>query len=179
MFSMTLVSTIPSQEDINVAEIHAEITQLIGRVPSALALYNVSPFLLRQQWDFLKHYFHHPSLSGALLAATRMCVSREFECEYCIGLNAGLLVEWFGWTPEQLAAFKLDPTDNPFGEKDRAMLVFAIKTVRAPLTVDAADLDGLRELGWSDADILEAATHAARNVSADILFNAFKIETDY
>jgi alkylhydroperoxidase family enzyme len=177
---MTLIATTPPSGDAaTVAEIHAEMTQIIGRIPSALALYNSSPFLLRQQWDFLKHYFNHPTLNGPLLAAIRLYVSREFDCEYCVGLNAALLVEWFGWTSEQVAAFKRDLTDNPFQEKDRAMLIFGLKAVRSPLAVGAADLDSLRELGWSEADILEAATHAAHNVRADILLNAFKIETDY
>lgn len=177
---MTLIATVtPESATGSVAAIYAEITHAIGRVPAAFALYSASPVLLQQQWDSLKHYFLHTTLGGPLLAALRLCVSREFECDYCIGLNAGLLVERFGWTAEQVAALKRDPADNPLDEKDRAMLAFALKTVKSPQAVSACDVDALRTMGWSDADILDAANHAARNVSADILFNAFKIERDF
>lgn len=177
---MTLVATVaPESATGPVAAIYAEMIQTIGRVPAAFALYSASPMLLQQQWDFLKHYFHHPTLGGPLLAALRLCVSREFECDYCIGINGGFLVNWFGWTPEQVEALKRDPADNTLDEKDRAMLAFALNTVKSPQAVAASDLDALRSLGWSDGDILEGATHAARNVSADFLLNAFKVERDY
>jgi len=64
-------------------------------------------------------------------------------------------------------------------DKDKAMLLLVLKAVSTPEAVNAADLQKLRDLGWSDGDILDAVSHGARNKAADIIFNTFKIENDF
>ena len=41
-----------------------------------------------------------------------------------------------------------------------------------------SDVDALRTLGWTDADILEATYHGTTQVGVDKIFNAFKIEQE-
>jgi alkylhydroperoxidase family enzyme len=94
-------------------------------------------------------------------------------------MNAALLIQHAGFTPDQIAAMKRDPAAAPLDEKDKAMLLFVLKATRAPKTVAPADLDVLRALGWNDREIFDAVNHGARNVAVDILFNTFKIENDF
>jgi len=176
---MTLIqTTAPEQAEGRLAELYAEIRGVFGFVPNAFRLYSSSPELLEAQWRQTAYFMRHPRLSFPLLACTRMLVSQANHCDYCIDLNAAFLIERAGFTAEQVAAAKRDPTQTPLPERDLAMLLFALKAVTTPLEVGAADLDALRALGWSDGDILDAVTHAARNQAVDQIFNTFKIERD-
>jgi uncharacterized peroxidase-related enzyme len=177
---MSLLKTIaPEEATGEVAQLYERIKQGFGSVPTSFQSLSASPALLKQQLDFVGYYVPHPTLSPALLACIRMLVSRQTHCEYCIGMNAGLLVNMMGWTPEQVAATQADPAAANLPEREKAMLLFVLATVRDALAVTAADVDVLRAQGWSDADILDATHHGARMLAVDILLNAFKIERDF
>ena len=177
---MSIISTVaPEQANGKVAQVYAQIQPVMGRVPNAMQLYSGSPELLEQQWQQMAYYMQHPTLSLPLLAMLRMLVSQHNDCAYCIGLNESMLIHRAGLTPEQVAATKRNPADAPLPEKDKAMLLFALKATENPKSVASGDLDRLRALGWRDSDILDAVHHGARNVAADIVFNTFKIDNDF
>lgn len=177
---MSIIATVtPEHATGQVAEIYAQMLQAMGRVPNAMQLYSASPDLLAMQWQYLGYNFQHPTLGLPLLTTLRMLVSQDHDCTYCVGFNEGLLIEHAGFTPEQTAAAKRNPADAPLPEKDKAMLLFVLKATRTPQVVASTDLEALRTLGWSDRDIFDAVNHGARNIAADILFNAFKIENDF
>ncbi len=177
---MTLLATeTPDATSGAVAETYREISHLFGRVPNALQIYSASPELLAQQWEAVRYYRNHPTLSAALLASIRMLVSKNNDCAYCVGFNEGLLVNMCGQTLEQIAATKADPEATPLAPKDKAMLLFVLKATVTPHAVGKPDLDRLRALGWTDRDLLDAVVHGARNTAVDIIFNTFKIERDF
>ena len=177
---MTLLTTqTPETATGAVAETYKAVAGLFGRVPNAVQFYSSSPVLLAQQWDSIRYYRNHPALSAALLASIRMLVSKNNDCEYCVGFNEALLINMCGQTPGEVAATKADPKATPLAEKDRAMLLFVLKAMATPHAVGKPDLDHLRGLGWTDGDMLDAVAHGARNTAVDILFNTFKIERDF
>ena len=177
---MSLIQTVaPEQASGSVAQVYREIEQLFGSVPNSFRLMSSSPELLSQQWQQIKYYMQHPTLSFPLLAMIRMLVSQENECEYCIGMNASMLIHRAGLTPEQVAATKKNPADAPLSDKDKAMLLLVLKATKTPKAVTAQDLDNLRKQGWQDGDILDAVQHGARNISADVMFNTFKVENEF
>ncbi|MBS4097922.1 MAG: hypothetical protein KGZ83_13910 [Sulfuricella sp.] len=176
---MPLIHTVaPSQAHGQVAEVYRQAEAILGRVPNAFQMYSGSPALLETQWQQTAYFMRHPTLSFPLLAFTRLLVSQDHRCDYCIDFNAAMLVERAGLPPEQIAAVKRDPTTAPLEARDKAMLLFALKASRTPHEVTAADIDALKSLGWAESDILDAVAHAARNMAADIVFNTFKIVRD-
>jgi uncharacterized peroxidase-related enzyme len=176
---MPIIKTVAPADATGVlADYYAKIKAMRGEVRNNAMLFSSSPELLRQQMDFIVHYASHPTLSMPLLAAIRVMVSSGESCEYCVDFNTGMLINMAGWTPEQVAAMRLNVDDTPFDPKESAMLKLAVKAVRNAHNVTADDLDALRKLGWSDGDILDAVNHGARMLATDILFNAFKIEKD-
>lgn len=176
---MPLIQTVtPAQAQGQVAEVYRQSEAILGRVPNAFQMYSGSPALLETQWQQTAYFMRHPTLSFPLLATTRMLVSGDNRCDYCIDFNAAMLIERAGFTPEQVAATKRDPSAAPLEAKDKAMLLFVLKATRAPLEVGPADIDALKHLGWKESDILDAVVHAARNMAADVVFNTFKIEPD-
>lgn len=176
---MPLIQTVsPAQAQGQVAEIYRQAEAILGRVPNAFQMYSGSPALLETSWQQTAYFMHHPTLSFPLLALTRMLVSQDHRCDYCIDFNAAMLIERAGFTQEQIIATKRDPAAAPLEAKDKAMLLFALKATRTPHEIGAADVDSLKSLGWAESDVLDAVTHAARNMAADVVFNTFKVERD-
>ena len=119
----------------------------------------------------------HPTLSTPFLAMVRMLVSKACRTRYCQNLNSGLLLK-SGFTREQIAAMQADPAQAPLDDKQKALLLFVLKSCDNPHSVTAEDLDRLRSLGWSEVDIVDAVAHGARMVGTNIIFNTFKIDQD-
>ena len=177
---MSLLETLsPEHAAGEVAEVYRKMEQALGRVPNGMRLYSLSPALLVQNWQQLGYYLQHQSLSPILLATIRLLVSEANHCDYCIDMNAGMLIGRFGLTPGQVAAIRRDPEAGPFDAREKALLKLVLKSVvdRQPAT--RAEIDALISLGWSQADVLDAVVHGARNVTADITLNAFAVEKDF
>lgn len=174
---MPLIQTItPSEATGELAKIYKVIEAMRGTVGNNAQLFSVSPELLRQQMDFIMFYMNHPTLSMPLLASVRMLVSSGEECQFCIDYNTAMLVNMAGWSLEQVATVRTNIGDANLPEREIAMLRLVIKAIRNAHAVNANDLDTLREMGWSDSDILDAVNHATRMLATDIIFNTFKIE---
>ena len=176
---MPLIQTIaPEEATGEVAKLY-KIIEAMGRtVGNNAQLFSVSPELLRQQMDFIRFYMNHPTLSMPLLAAIRIMVSSSEECQFCIDYNTGMLINLAGWTFEQVTEMRKDPNSANLPKREIAMLNLAIKAIRNAHGVTANDLDTLREMGWSDSDILDVVNHATRMLATDIIFNTFKIENN-
>jgi alkylhydroperoxidase family enzyme len=108
-----------------------------------------------------------------------MLVSQAGSCSYCIDMNAGMLIQMAGWTPEQVAATRADFKASPLTDKEKTMLGLVLKATRDALGVTAQDLATVRAAGWNDTEILDAVNHGARMVASDILISAFKAERDF
>lgn len=176
---MPLIRTIePSEATGELAKLYTMIETMRGNVGNNAKLFSVSPELLRQQMEFIRFYMNHPTLSMPLLAAIRIMVSSGEECQFCIDYNTGMLINMAGWTFDQVAQMRKDPASANLPEREIAMLLLALKAVRNAHGVTANDLDTLREMGWSDSDILDAVNHATRMLATDIIFNTFKIENN-
>ena len=80
--------------------------------------------------------------------------------------------------PETLSEIKLDPSKAPLEEKEVALLLFILKVVKDSNSIHQADVDVLKNFGWTDADIMDATYHGATQVGVDKIFNAFKIEPE-
>ncbi len=175
---MALIQTTPPEKaEGKLAELYAEVEQMFGRVPNNARMLGVSPSLLENQLQIMEHYMGHPKLTTPFLAMVRMLVSKACRNPYCQNLNSGLLMK-AGFTGEQIAAMQANPTQAPLDEKQKALLVFVLKSCDNPHSVTAEDMDRLRSLGWSEVDIVDAVAHGARMVGTNIIFNTFKIDKE-
>ncbi|MBN2607101.1 MAG: hypothetical protein JXR47_07180 [Thiotrichales bacterium] len=173
---MSLLSLVtPEKATGRVAEIYDEINWTFGSVPSGFQLHSISPELFDDNWRNISYFMEHKTLSFPLLAMIRMLVSKDNECEYCINLNEALLINKAGFTQDQIAATKADASTAPLSEKDKAMLLFVLKATKAAKSVNADDMETLKNLGWTDRDIYDAVAHGARNMAMDVLFDTFKV----
>ncbi len=176
---MPLIKTYEPQEATGeLAKLYEMITTMRGKVGNNAKLYSTSPELLRQQMEFIKYYMSHSTLSMPLLASIRVLVSSGEDCDFCIDYNTAILMNIAGWSYEQVQTMRQDIDKANLPSREVAMLKIAIKAIRNAHAVNADDLDTLREMEWSDKDILDAVNHATRMLATDIIFNTFKIEND-
>ncbi|MBF0466071.1 MAG: hypothetical protein HQK88_14070 [Nitrospirae bacterium] len=175
---MPLIKTVsPEEATGKTAEIFAVAKERLGRVPNVYQLYATTPTLLEIQFNSMGYYMNHPNLSMGFLAFVRMLVSVGTNCEYCIDFNKNLLIQ-SGIGADVLNETIKDPKKAPLPEKEKTLLLLVLKAVKNPRSVCASDVDELRNLGWSDRDILDAVIHGANNSAADIIIDTFKVEKE-
>jgi uncharacterized protein YciW len=90
-----------------------------------------------------------------------------------VQLNAGLLKMAGGFSDAELESLKAHPETAPLEDSQKALLLFVLKVIKAPDLVDGTDVEKLREMGWTDQDIFDAAFHAAAMIGASKLYKAF------
>jgi uncharacterized peroxidase-related enzyme len=177
---MSILQTVtPDRAAGEVADIYAQIEQAWGHVPAAIQVFSANPALLRHQWEYYGSIMQHPTLSLPLTACIRMLVSQAGNCDYCIDMNAAMLIHRAGWTVDEVAATRADFRNSPLSSEEKVLLGLVLRATRDSKSVTAEDLDHARAAGWSDGDILDAVNHGARMVAGDIVINGFKVERDF
>jgi len=102
---------------------------------------------------FMGYFMQHQTLYPTLTTTIRYLVSVEFDHQYCANFNGQMLAKMGGLSEDQLKSIGANPEGAPLDEKGKAMLLFVLKALKSPETVETKDVDSLRNLGWSDQDI--------------------------
>lgn len=160
-----------------VADIYNSMINAMGIVPNAFKMYSVSEELLAKQYEGLVYYMAKSGLSGKLLAFIRLLVSHQEKCDYCIGVNTGILMQ-YGVLPEQIAGIRQNPSTAPLPENELRLLLFVLAVVSDPSQINEGSLVPVRNVGWTDKQIFDACFHGAMQVAGDKLLVAFKVEAD-
>lgn len=176
---MSLIRTVdPQQAEGTVASIYNEVREMFGFVPNGLKLDSVNPERMEQHWRAIGTTLRHPSLSQTFFTCVRYLVSEAQRCEYCIGLNAGMLINMHGADPDTVKRMAADPTLAPLDEKEKALLLFALRMTRDSNSSSPEDIEALKNAGCSEREIYDAVSNAAHMVAGDIVLNAFKVQAD-
>ncbi|MFP4475227.1 MAG: carboxymuconolactone decarboxylase family protein [Desulfatibacillaceae bacterium] len=174
---MALIKTVdPKEATGKVAEGYDLFTKIRSPVPAPFTLMSASPDLLLIQKQILGYFMSHKTLKFELLAHIRLLVADYMDYSYCIDFNTQLLSAMAGLDDDRIDAVKKDPATAQLEDRDKAMLLFVLKSVKEPETVTRADVDELHDKGWTDRDIFDAVYHGVGMVSAGILFKAFARE---
>lgn len=140
--------------------------------PLPLQLMSASPGFLEAQYRIIHYFGTHPTLSFQLMAAIRLIAADIYGYDYCLNLNQTILSS-MGATPGDLKALLGGVENTPFEADEKAMLRFVRKAIKAPETVRDDDVEDLRNLGWQDADILDALAHGAFMKGHAVMMKAF------
>ncbi len=89
-----------------------------------------------------------------------------------------MLIHMHGMSQDELLAMKEDPSKAPLGEKNMALLLFAIKAVNNADSVNAEDIEALKQLGISEEEMFEIVKSASHMFVVNTLFKTFKVEQD-
>ena len=176
---MSLLTTIdPQQAEGRAAEVYREIEGMFGFVPNAIRLDSINPSHMSRHWEGIRDSIAHETLSAKLFTLIRLLVSEATHCDYCIGMNAGMLMQIHGMSQEEIARVKQTPEAAPLDEKEKALLRFVLNGIEDSNSIAAQDIEKLKNLGCSEREIFDALAHGAWNVAGDIMLNTFKVEHD-
>lgn len=148
--------TVPAPDELpaEVADEIGDVSERIGFLPNVARLLAVTPSHFVGWWTYFDQLMRGPSgLSKTQREMIAVVVSAESRCPYCLAAHAAALRlrTKDAALVERLAAnyrhVDLDP-------RDRAMLDFAVKLTKSPDACGKDDLGRLREVGFTDEDIL-------------------------
>ena len=174
---MALIRTIsPEEATGRVQEIYENMMKLAPVVPKPLQLLSSSPELLSIMFQSIMYFHKNSSFSPLLLAHIRLLVAHRFDYRYCVMFNSSILQMLTEITDDQLEHLKKDPSAASLEDREKRLLLFVLKAVDKPEEINLKDVSNLRELGWTDQEIVEATNYGADMVRHGILFKAFKMD---
>ncbi|MGM0428028.1 MAG: carboxymuconolactone decarboxylase family protein [Thermodesulfobacteriota bacterium] len=174
---MALIQTIDPQEATGpVKEIYDKMMKVAPVVPRPLQMLSSSPELLSITLRSIMYYVNHPRFSPLLLAHIRLLVAHRHHYNYCVMFNTSVMQMLSDISDEQLEQLKKDPSTAALEDKEKQLLLFVLKAVATPEAIDDTDVSALREMGWTDQEIVEATHYGADMVRHGILFKAFKMD---
>lgn len=146
----------------------------LGMVPNFLKVFANSPVALR---SFLGLY--EVAGAGSLDSQTReriaLALAQQNSCEYCLSAHTAIGGS-VGLDGEEIDA-------NRAGSSGDAKAAVAVKFARSLVEhrgeVTTAEINAVRDAGYSDADIVEIITHVGMNLMTNILGKASRIDIDF
>lgn len=150
------------------------VAKKLGRVPNLLATMAHSPAVLNSYLG-LSQSVSSGTLTPRVREQISLAVGEANSCGYCvaahtaIGKSIGLADE------ETIAARKGAPADP----KERTAIEFAIQIVSKRGFVTDADVQEVREAGYTDGEIAEIVTAVALNIFTNYFNHVAGTEVDF
>ncbi|MBI2986531.1 MAG: peroxidase-related enzyme [Deltaproteobacteria bacterium] len=144
-----------SQAAKEIWSVYEEIAKAFGRVPNIFKTYAHFPPLLKANWEKVKAVMIGGSLRRELKEAIALVVSDANACNYCIAAH-GLALQQLGFSRERIDALVKNVEAPGFHPKEQKILEVARKSTRDANSVTDRDIAELRQLGWSESEIVEA-----------------------
>ncbi len=136
-------------------DIYRELVEKRGKVANILKVHSLNPDALKTHLDlYMALMFGRSGLSRAEREAIAVVVSASNDCDYCVNHHAASLGR-YEKDPVKLAAIRAADSFAPLPERSAVMLKHAARLTRRPSSIEPADLDALRNQGFSDRDILD------------------------
>ena len=137
-------------------EAYERIKGALGRVIPYYRAYSVSPRLLHAHLDFYGAVGAPGALSKLRKEMIATAVSADNGCRHCTALHGGFLGK-LTTDAALVRALMTAPDSAALAGPDRVLLAYALKLTRTPREVCQRDVEALREAGFSEAEIFEAA----------------------
>jgi uncharacterized peroxidase-related enzyme len=126
-----------------------------GHVPNYVTTFAARPAVY-EAWKQLNGAIKE-SMDLRRYELATLAAATALKSSYCSLAHGQVLADKF-YTSEEVAALVDEP---PYDPVDRAVMAFARKVALSADTVTQKDVDGLKALGLSDADVLDVALAAA------------------
>lgn len=173
---MALISTVsPENAKGIIKEGYDMFMKRIGIIPRPLEMMSASPALFELQLRRVEYFAKHPTLSFALLAHIRYLVAHNLGYGFCMDLNKHVLKKQ-GIEEADIRKMEADPSQSLLEENESAMLAFVVKAVKAPGSVSAEEVQGLKDMGWEDRDMVDALAQGVSMIDHAIMMQVFQMD---
>lgn len=151
-----------------------QINAAFGAVPVMFQAVANSPAALKSMWGSFGA-FADGALGAAVSEQIAVAVANRNACEYCLAAHTALGKK-AGLGRDELAAAQIGQSDDPRVE---ALLAFALNLVTERGQVSAAEIDKVRDAGWSDGEIVETIGQVALNLFTNYVNLALGVPVDF
>jgi len=162
-----------------VKDIYEEIQTVFGSVPNGIRLWSINPDALEAQWNGIKVNMGMDLDKQKLYTVLRFLIAENDDCEYCTGFNKAMLLNMYGFTLDEIINIQKDISTAPLEVQNKALLVFALKSLEDAHSINKDDISNLESLGCSQKEIFDIVTSAGQMRIVTTLFDTFKVEIDY
>lgn len=135
---------------------YAAVASARGKLSNIMRVHSLRPAAMRAHMDlYLELMFTRSGLSRADRELIAVVVSATNECSYCVRHHAEALNAY--WKDDaRVDAVIADYRSAPdLTSRHRTMLDYAVQLTREPAAVAETSVQRLREVGFSDEDILD------------------------
>jgi len=168
------VSEADAKDDVKA--VYTEIKSVWGIVPEPIKGLSLNPKILRNTWESYKISGENKNFTPKLGAMMRMLVAEKNNCAFCVGFNKSMLMGMLKVPEDEILALQKDPNTAKLPAKEKAMLLFMLKSASTPHNVNKTDINQLKKLGWSEKDIMEGVNQATHMVATALFIDTFKIQ---
>ena len=173
---MTFIDTVAPEEAAGaVAELYETDRAIFGHLPNLTQAFSARPEV----------YAAWRQLNGAIKAGmdlrryelATVAAARTLRSSYCMLAHGAILADQF-LEPETVRAIAVEPGSAGLDAVDVAVMDLAEKVAGDATTVTQADVDGLRGLGLSDADIADVVLAAAARCFFSSVLDGLGVQAD-
>jgi len=151
------------------------VKKQLGVVPNLFRLVGNSPAALEGYLGL-----NGALAKGALEAQTReriaLAVAEVNGCDYCLSAHSYLASNLAKLSEAEISANRDGGSTDP---KADAAVRFAVKLVNARGHVSAADVQAVKQAGYSDPQVIEIVLHVALNTLTNYVNEMAKTEIDF
>jgi uncharacterized peroxidase-related enzyme len=172
---MTKIKAISTETASENAKITMEmVNKKLGRVPNMYKVMANSPAVLEAYVKF------NGALSGGTLGSKMaeliaLATAETNACSYCLSAH-NFFGAKVGLSEEQMLQGR---TFHSQDEKMNMGLLFAKKMLDNPKEISSSDIEPLRNIGYSDGDILEIVANVIRNIFTNYINIISETELDW
>lgn len=136
------------------------VKKFIGHIPPHFELF--ATLNLKRFEMFLNEIFYlsmHKSIQPDFFALLRFYIATQENFNYCHHFNKALLIR-LGYEKMQLKSF-ISSKEIPLDAKHQELFLATLEALYQPETFTLTNIEHLKSIGWSDADIYDAIDHGA------------------
>jgi uncharacterized peroxidase-related enzyme len=159
---MFRIDSIPeAKAEGSVKKIYDELKESMGVVPNVFKVLSLCPDALDAYMTMIKGtMFAETKLARAVKEMVAATVSRLNQCDYCVGHHKNFMTQ-YGVSSVVSEQILNDPQSADISAAEKKLLSYVEKVTRHAYKVTDADVEGLKEIGWSHEQILEATLVAS------------------
>ncbi len=131
-----------------------EIKSGAGQVPAPYRAFRRLEHILAANWNKTKAVLTQGNLPVSLKESIALAVSAANGCSFCVSVHRKNLSK-HGFSPEAIDGVARAESEDPRMEE---VLKFAVQATKNPHRLTDGDFEKLKELGYSEEDILEILT---------------------
>ncbi|MDT8409753.1 MAG: peroxidase-related enzyme [Wenzhouxiangellaceae bacterium] len=149
----------PAEAEGALAKIYKSATTG-GQVDQIMLAHSLRPHTLDGHMAVYRGVLHHPrnTLDKAFAEAIGVLVSQSNGCDYCVEHHTAGMRRHLNDAERAgawLHALESGQLESAFDAAQREALNYAFKLTVTPAEMHEADIESLRDCGWSDGEILE------------------------